>query len=315
MPRLTRSRAARRTVAVLAAAAAVAGTSMVAAPAGAAGSTTAAPVQDFLRSQLSTLGSLQKATVLVHGKTLTDARNAVAATGMSTTTSFDKIGVVVARGTKAQIASARTQPGVTYLEGNEPIELFQYTSNTATRGSEAMSTLTGADGTRLDGSGVSVAVIDSGVDPTHPYLQDADGSAVVESDKVLCDPFELVCQVVDTGTTVDTDTLSGGGHGTHVAGIVAGREVTAGGKPLHGAAPGAKIVSLSTGAVLLIVGADAALNWVLENHDAPCGAGVRPRSARRSRSPTTPTAPAAAAPSTRTPRRSSCSARSRPREW
>ena len=73
MPRLTRSRAARRTVAVLAAAAAVAGTSMVAAPAGAAGSTTAAPVQDFLRSQ-HTLGSLQKATVLVHGKTLTDAR-------------------------------------------------------------------------------------------------------------------------------------------------------------------------------------------------------------------------------------------------
>ena len=29
-----------------------------------------------------------------------------------------------------------------------------------------------------------------------------------------------------------------------------------------------------TGAVLVIVGADAALNWVLENHDAPCGAGV-----------------------------------------
>ena len=26
--------------------------------------------------------------------------------------------------------------------------------------------------------------------------------------------------------------------------------------------------------MLLIVGADSALNWVLENHDAPCGAGV-----------------------------------------
>ncbi len=43
---------------------------------------------------------------------------------------------------------------------------------------------------------------------------------------------------------------------------------------LHGAAPGAKLVSLSTGAALVIVGADAALNWVLENHEAPCGAGV-----------------------------------------
>jgi serine protease AprX len=33
-------------------------------------------------------------------------------------------------------------------------------------------------------------------------------------------------------------------------------------------------VSISTGAVLLIVGADSALNWVLENHEAPCGEGV-----------------------------------------
>jgi serine protease AprX len=33
-------------------------------------------------------------------------------------------------------------------------------------------------------------------------------------------------------------------------------------------------VSISTGAVLFIIGADAALNWVLENHAAPCGAGV-----------------------------------------
>jgi serine protease AprX len=33
-------------------------------------------------------------------------------------------------------------------------------------------------------------------------------------------------------------------------------------------------VSLSVGAALLIIGADAALNWVLENHAAPCGAGA-----------------------------------------
>ena len=51
--------------------------------------------------------------------------------------SFDRIGVVVARGTKAQIGAARTQPGVTYLEGNQPIAFSQTTSNTATRGDEA----------------------------------------------------------------------------------------------------------------------------------------------------------------------------------
>ena len=212
--------------------------------------------------------------MLVHGESLQAAKDAVAASGMKASTSFDKIGVVVARGTKAQITDVRSRPGVTYVEGNQPIEFAQYTSNTSTRGQEALDTLTGADGSRLDGSGVSVGVIDSGVDPNHPYFAEADGSsAVVANKKVACDPFEVACQVVDAGP-LDTDTLSAGGHGTHVSGIVAGREVTAGGQPLHGAAPGANLVSLSTGAVLFIVGADAALNWVLENHDAPCGEGV-----------------------------------------
>ncbi|HEX2301910.1 MAG TPA: S8 family serine peptidase, partial [Pseudonocardiaceae bacterium] len=76
-------------------------------------------------------------------------------------------------------------------------------------------------------------------------------------------------------TIVDTDTLSVGGHGTHVASIAAGNPVTlTDGTQVSGAAPGAKIVALSTGAAVLILGPDAALNWVLENHNAPCGAGV-----------------------------------------
>ena len=62
----------------------------------------------------------------------------------------------------------RSQPGVTYVEaGAQPIEFFQETSNKATRGLEATQTLTGADGSPLTGKGVSVGVIDSGVDPTH----------------------------------------------------------------------------------------------------------------------------------------------------
>ena len=234
-----------------------------------------APVQEYLAGQLTDLTS-GKLTVLVHGRTLQDARSAITETGMTEATSFDKIAVIAARGTKAQIAAARLQPGVTYLEGNQAIEFTQFTSNRATRGDEALATLAGADGTALDGKGVSVGLIDTGVDPTHPYLQDADGtSAVVSNHKVLCDPFEAACQVSTVPNSVDTDTLSVGGHGTHVAGIIAGRRTTlADGRLLHGAAPGANLVSLSTGAVLFILGADTALNWVLENHDAPCGAGV-----------------------------------------
>jgi serine protease AprX len=236
-----------------------------------------APLQPWLSSQLGVLDTLTPTTVLVHGTDLAAAKDAVRAAGLRQVTTFDKIGVVVATGLPAQVQLVRAQHGVTYVEGNKPIEMFLSTSNKATRGDEARTTLQGADGTSLDAKGVSVAVIDSGVDPTHPFLQNADGtSAVVKNLKMVCDPLtESTCAPLDVGTSVDTDLLSVGGHGTHVNGIVGGRDVTlSDGTKMHGAAPGASLVDISTGAVLFIVGADAALNWVLENHAAPCGAGV-----------------------------------------
>ncbi|MCA0147142.1 S8 family serine peptidase [Blastococcus sp. LR1] len=268
------TRASRRLLGVVSGAV-VAG-ALLAAPAQAAPGGSLAPVQDFLAGQLETLSG--RTTVMVHGTDIAAARAAVAGTGMRPVTEYERIGVAVASGTAAQIEAARARPGVTYLEGNTPIEFTQETSNQATRGAEAAATLTGANGQPLDGSGVSVAVIDSGIDPKHPYFRNADGSsAVVANLKSLC--------LLETSTTpdcvvpvpgfVDTDTLAVGGHGTHVSGIVGGRPTTlTDGGAFQGAAPGASLVSISTGAVLLIVGADSALNWVLENHEAPCGAGV-----------------------------------------
>jgi serine protease AprX len=251
---------------------------VLAVPAQAAPTAQPAPVQDFLAEQLSTLSGATPTEVLVHGTDIAAARAAVDATGMRLITEFEKIGVAVASGTAGQIEAARTQPGVTYLEGNTPIEFFDDTSNQATRGEEAVATLTGANGQPLDGSGVSVAVIDSGVDPNHPAFRNEDGSsAVVANLKSLCldESNTSTDCVVPLPGIVDTDTLSVGGHGTHVNGIVAGRPTTlSDGTVQTGAAPGASLVSISTGAVLLIIGADSALNWVLENHEAPCGAGV-----------------------------------------
>ena len=167
-------------------------------------------------------------------------------------------------------------PGVTYVEGNQPIDMFLSTSNTATRGSEARATLTGANGKALDGSGVSVAVIDSGRRPDAPVPQERRRllGRRQEPQDGLRPARAAPLPGVDAGS-LNTDLLAAGGHGMHVSGIVAGRDVTlSDGTKMHGAAPGASIVSLGTGAVLLIVGADSALNWVLENHAAPCGAGV-----------------------------------------
>jgi subtilisin family serine protease len=233
-----------------------------------------APLSPALTQELSGTSSAGAVPVLVHGATLADAQRAVDATGMQPITTYRKIGVVAVRASRDQVEAARSQPGVTYLEGNQSISFTSTTGNVATRNLEARQTLVGANGAPLDGSGVSIAVIDTGIDPTHPAFA---GGKVVRSLKSLCldeASTETSC-VTAVPTLVDTDTLSVGGHGTHVASIAAGNPVTlTDGTQVSGAAPGAKIVALSTGAAVLILGPDAALNWVLENHNAPCGAGV-----------------------------------------
>ena len=149
----------RRALGVGSLAAVVAG-ALLPLPAQAAPSASLAPVQAFLAGQLADLDDGVPTTVLVHGTDIAAARAAVDATGLRPVTEFERIGVVVASGTAGRIEAARTQPGVTYLEGNSPIAFTDETSNTATRGAEAVTTLRGADGNPLDGRGVSVAVID-----------------------------------------------------------------------------------------------------------------------------------------------------------
>lgn len=74
----------------------------------------------------------------------------------------------------------------------------------------------------IDGSGVVVVVVDTGIDPTH-----ADSGDLAE---------KIVGRVDATGQGV----VDGNGHGTHCAGIVGARYD---GKGVVGVAPGAKIVS------------------------------------------------------------------------
>jgi hypothetical protein len=115
-------------------------------------------------------------------------------------------------------------------------------------------------------------VVDSGVDGTHPDLASNMGGNV----KLVCPaampgataatPFEE-CRTPKTAIPLeDTDTTSAGGHGTHVAGIVAG-DGTASNARFHGAAPGATLYGVSSGTFLTVENALDGLAWVLANHD------------------------------------------------
>jgi serine protease AprX len=243
-----------------------------------------APVSSSLAQQLTNLtGSIP---VFVHGTTMASARQAVADAGLTLVTTWNKVGIAIARGNAGQIQAVRTHAGVSYVEADQAIKPYLSTSNVATRGEQARGELRDAQGRPVDGRGVSAAIIDTGVDGTHPFFKNPDGSSAVKLNlKNICGPLaDLGVSLpvpndscfADLTAVGDTDTLSLGGHGTHVAGIVAGRDTQlSDGSRLHGAAPGATLISLSVGAGLSIFGADSALNWVLEHHANPC-AGCPP---------------------------------------
>jgi serine protease AprX len=257
----------------------------LATPAGVArAGATPAPVSPALARALA--GPAGPLAVFVHATDVVTARRAVSGAGLTLVTTWDRIGVAVARGSAAQVTAVRTRPGVTYVEADAPIRWHLSTSHRATGGERARAELRDGRGRPVDGRGVSAAVIDTGVDGTNPFFRNPDGTSAVRLNlKNICGPLTDLGLPLPVPNDLcfanltalgDTDTISFGGHGTHVAGIVAGRDtVLTDGTRLHGAAPGATLISLSVGAGLSIFGADSALNWVLEHHANPC-AGCPP---------------------------------------
>ena len=233
-------------------------------------------LQPWLAQRLST-PSEQPLRVMIGGQTTSAAIGAARAAGLTVSQTWDKVATVVATGTQGQVRAVVGQPGVRYVEGDKPLTYALDTAHLATRSEQALAEYRTRDGSRLDGTGVSVAVIDSGIDGTHPFFADdsADRSKVVANLEHVCGnvigPSDDCFQQEPTN---NTDANSFGGHGTHVAGIVAGSEVTTSspaGTRLRGAAPGASLVGLSMGLTVTLINSSAAMNWVLEHHRNPCG--------------------------------------------
>jgi len=171
---------------------------------------------------------------------------------------FRRLGLVAVRGTAVEVRRAARLSGVRSAHMDARIKLLLHESVPLVYGGAHDSTW--ASG--FDGRGGSVAVVDSGVDGTHPDLQ----QRTVANVKVV-DPREFfgAGEPVYLECPIACNTDLTGGHGTHVAGTVAG-DGTASEGFYRGVAPGTNIVGLSVGEVITVLYPLAAFEWILANH-------------------------------------------------
>lgn len=183
---------------------------------------------------------------------------------------YDEIGVFVVGGTLEGLGRLQRSSLVTHLEPNSRLTFFTDSSHDATRGSQVLDGPSRASASPVDGSGVGVAIVDTGVDGTHPDLVARMGGNV----RIVCSAPGWAafgpaseCNGPKSAVEVpDSDAPGASGHGTHVAGIVAGTGAQSS-ATYHGAAPGATLYGVGIGTVILVENALDGLKWVLDNHD------------------------------------------------
>jgi serine protease AprX len=173
--------------------------------------------------------------------------------------------LALVRGTVQSMSTAVANGAANDVYPDDKVELFDQAS------ADAM----GAAATRaagFTGKGVTVAVVDSGCDASHPDL----GDHVVHNVKLYSaeyanippDSSNTIVVPIEQGPYQNSDL--GSGHGTHVAGIIAADGHTA---PEHiGVAPDANLVCYSIGEVLFTTAVVTAYDHLL---DQPMLWGVR----------------------------------------
>ena len=149
-------------------------------------------------------------------------------------------------------------PGLKSLYLNQRLEYYLHES-VALIGADRARTQLG-----VDGKGIGIAIIDSGIDATHPDLKY--GTKVVQNVKIAGVSAEdsptgsSIVQVVENLPNSD----SSSGHGTHCAGIAAGSGAASGGH-YGGVAQGAHLVGIGTGDTLFIFYALEGFDYAISN--------------------------------------------------
>ncbi|MCC9659076.1 S8 family serine peptidase [Pseudoalteromonas sp. MB41] len=161
--------------------------------------------------------------------------------------------------TPSLVTQLQNNPAIESIYYDAPLRYYNYNSGEITGGHFVH------DNYLFTGKGGVVAVLDSGVDATHPDL--AYGDKTIQNVKLIND-LDLYGLTADIEGLPNTDTSSG--HGTHVAGTVAGSGTDSANDPtranLHdGIAPDAKIVGISAGEAISILHSLKGFDYALAN--------------------------------------------------
>jgi serine protease AprX len=173
---------------------------------------------------------------------------------------FKRLPVVAVKGTPSQLLALQTLSIVRSIWFNSPVQESLDQSTAQLQATEVWREPRPAgEPVGYTGRGVGVATIDSGIDGLHPGI--AYPSITVQNVKPV--GFKDLVWGAAVEDVPATDLLSG--HGSHVAGIIAGRGTAAG--QYKGVAPGAHLIGLGASDGLEMLTILQSYDWILQNKD------------------------------------------------
>lgn len=200
--------------------------------------------------------SLMAVAEFAHTPTSLDLA-AVRATGVIAVP-YSRLPMAAIEGTPLQITALAGVSSVSSLWLNHSLELALHESVPFIQADKVWAPPLG-----FNGQGVGVAVLDSGIDGNHPDVHFPEHTK--QNVKLLGDQHIFSDLTFAVENVPDTDTTTG--HGTHVAGIVAG-DGTASSGYYKGVAPGADLIGVGAADGLDMLTALAGYDYIIGHKDA-----------------------------------------------